>query len=237
MLALHQVRVWHLALGRRPDALADLLSPDERERAGRYHFERDRTCFITVRATLRRLLGQHLDLSPQAVKLCYGAHGKLALPTEGRRRDIRFNVSHSGDRALIAMALGREVGVDIERIRPLGDTMMSLAQYFSPAEQAALAVLETADCPAAFFACWTRKEAYVKARGLGMSLDLQSFDVSLQPGQPAALLRTSHDPPAVHRWSMHDLDAGPGYSAALVVEGGCRRVDDAPLEPHQPGPA
>ena len=132
---------------------------------------------------------------------------------------MRGYLSHAGDVALYAVTRGRRVGVDVERVVPdvAGSTVPE--HIFSPRDVATLRALPLDEQTAAFFRCWTRKEAYVKALGAGFSLDLTSFDVSLTPGDPPALLATRPDPTEAARWSLHDVDAGPGYVAVLVVEG------------------
>jgi 4'-phosphopantetheinyl transferase len=211
-----EVRVWRVALDQPSRPLLELLSTDERSRAERFVFDLDRDRFIVSRATLRRLLARSLGVVPSSITFQQGQHGKPALATFA---ELRFNVSHSGDRGLVALAVGREVGVDIERVRTSVNPLEIAARFFSPVERAALEALSPADRRDAFFACWTRKEAYLKALGLGLSLPLDSFDVEVRPSVPAALLRTGHDSYAINRWSMYSLTVDPGYAASLVVEG------------------
>jgi 4'-phosphopantetheinyl transferase len=196
--------------------LARALSHDERERAARFHFERDRTAFTTARGALRALVGRYLDYPPEGVVFAYRERGKphLATPAGG----LRFNVSHSGDVALIAFAQDREVGVDIERTRAVHDLRGLAKLSFSHDEYATWCGLAPGEQPEAFFSCWSRKEAFIKATGEGIS-QLADFDVTLRPGEPARLLRVAGDSPAQPRWFLHDLPAVPGYAVALVVEG------------------
>ncbi len=203
------------------------LSPDERERAARYRFERDRDRYIVARGALRAILGRYLGLAPADPRFVYGPQGKPALAPE-HGAGISFNLSHAGDVALYAVTRGRRVGIDVERVDPdiVGTTVAE--HTFSPREVAALRALPRRQQPEAFFRCWTRKEAYVKALGAGLALDLRSFDVSLAPGDPPALLATRPDPYEAARWSLHDLDAGPGYTAALAVEGHDVRISLRP---------
>ncbi len=194
------------------------LSPDERERAARYRFARDRARYIVARGTLRAILGRYLDLDPADLRFVYGPQGKPTLAPE-HGCELSFNLSHAGDVALYAITRGRRVGVDVEQVVPdvAGSTVPEHTS--SPREVATLRALPLDEQTAAFFRCWTRKEAYVKALGAGFSLDLTSFDVSLAPDNPPALLATRPDPTEAAHWSLHDVDAGPGYSAAIVVEG------------------
>jgi 4'-phosphopantetheinyl transferase len=154
----------------------------------------------------------------------YGARGKPALATQYSATGVRFNISRSSGLVLCVVARGREVGVDLEQIRPAIAREGIPERFFSPREVAALRALPVDAQPEAFFSCWTRKEAYVKARGEGLALHLDSFDVSLVPGEPAALLRTAGDAREASRWSLHALAPGRGYVAALALEGWPRRL-------------
>lgn len=221
-LSPHAVHVWRTAIHVPERCLADLrglLAPGERVRARRFRFERDRRRFTVARGVLRRLLGRYLHVEPAAVELRYGAHGKPRLPEEADGGGVRFNLSHSRGWALHAFALGREVGVDVERMRPDTDVARTARRFFSPAEADALMGVAPGRRREAFFECWTRKEAFVKARGEGVALGLRRFEVSLRPGEPAALLRFEGDPAEPARWSLCALDPGEGYKAALAVEG------------------
>jgi 4'-phosphopantetheinyl transferase len=217
-----EVQVWRASLERDVRTLDDLreaLSPDERARADRFHFERDRRHYVAARGVLRLLLGRHLSLPPAEVRFCYNAHGKPRLAEGCGSADVRFNVSHSHGLALFALSRGREVGVDVERERAELAGEQLAERFFAPAEVAVLRSLPGWQRREAFFACWTRKEAYIKAVGKGLALPLDRFEVALRPGEPAALLAAHDDPREVGRWSMHNLDPGPGYAGALAVEG------------------
>lgn len=199
--------------------LADLLASDERARARRFLYEEDRRQYTVARGVLRSILARYLEVEPAAIEFRYGAHGKPSLAESPGGRDVRFNLSHSYGWALHAFAVGREVGVDVERIRPETDIMGVARHSFSPVEVEALTSLPEGQRREAFFNCWTRKEAFIKAHGEGIALGLSRFDVTLRPGEPAALLRFESDPAEAARWSMRALDAGEGYKAALAVEG------------------
>ena len=199
--------------------LAALLAPDEHARAGRFLYEEDRRQYTVARGVLRSILARYLEVEPAAIEFRYGAHGKPSLAESPGGRDVRFNLSHSYGWALHAFAVGREVGVDVERIRPETDIMGVARHSFSPVEVETLASLPEGQRREAFFNCWTRKEAFIKAHGEGIALGLSRFDVTLRPGEPAALLRFEGDPAEAARWSMGALDAGEGYKAALAVEG------------------
>ena len=218
------IRIWRVVLDALPwQRCEDVLSPDERERAGRYQFDNDRRRFTMTRSILRFLLSNYLETTPERVAFKYGKHGKPSLAEPGT--GIRFNVSHSGELALIAVAHGREVGVDIEFLRPMVDQEQLLAANFSSRELAEFRSLPRVWQQAAFFAGWTRKEAYLKARGGGLSIPLDSFAVSLGPHEPASLLEVRNDPLEPSRWGMANLPVAPGYAGALVAEGGDWRVE------------
>lgn len=193
-----------------------LLSEDERDRADRFHFERDRRRFVAARSILRRSLARYLDAEPAELVFAYGEHGKPSLPGS----DLSFNVSHSGRLALFAFASGFEIGVDVELLahaRPDNDEQVA-ARFFSAREVEALRAYPESERDRGFLRCWTRKEAFVKAHGDGLSLSLQAFDVELAAGAPPALLRTewSSDEPA--EWTMRDVsDLAVEAVAALAA--------------------
>lgn len=195
-----------------------ILSPDELARADRFHFARDRQNFTATRALLRMVLGSYLGSDPSKLTFVYSDKGKPVLGAN-HALPVQFNVSHSGTRALLAISLGRDVGVDVERIRHNLDCDLLAERYFSPAEQKALAALPLSERSNGFFRCWTRKEAYIKAHGAGLSLPLDSFDVSIIRGEKSALLATRPDAGEAALWSLREVDAGEGYAAALGVKG------------------
>ena len=190
-----------------------LLSADERERAARFHFDRHRRRYAICRAALRQILAGYTGLPAAEIDFSYTAHGKPYL--ESAR--IAFNVSHSGDLALVAVAAAGEVGVDVEQMRP-GIEREGIERYFSPHEAQVLRGLPPGLQNRAFYNCWTRKEAYLKATGKGLSGRLLDFDVSLAPGEPAALLAHRTHPGEPARWHLEDVEAGAGHAAAVVFE-------------------
>ena len=215
-------QVWRVSLKQNAAALDEfqsVLDDDEGRRAERFRFEKDRAHYLAARGALRLLLSRYLDVPPEAVAFEYNAYGKPALSAAFAARDLRFNLSHSGELALYAFTHGRDVGVDIEWTgRRLDQPEQIAERYFSPADRAALRRLPDELKRQGFFNAWTRKEAYIKARGMGLYLALDQFDVSLDPAQPARLLATRDDPAQASRWQMRDLAPGAGYVAALVVE-------------------
>jgi len=218
----NEVQVWGAdldAFASREGATGGFLSNDERDRASRFHFERDRRRFIAGRHILRLLLSAYLDLEPGNLSFRYSAHGKPELENVRMVSRLAFNVSHSGPVALFAFVRDHKVGVDVEQLRTDIATSEIAEQFFSQSEQASLKELPKNLQHQAFFACWTRKEAFVKAKGEGLSLPLHQFDVSLTPAKPAEILGTRPDTEERHRWSLWSLDLGPGHAAALAVEG------------------
>jgi 4'-phosphopantetheinyl transferase len=222
VLGSAEVHVWRASLYLEASyiqSLQQILAADELARAGRFYFQKDREHFIVARGLLRIILGRYLDMEPSQLRFCYNHHGKPALDRKLGGDGCSFNLSHSHGLALYAVTRGRKIGVDLERIRPdLADEHIA-EQFFSPLEIAALRALHTNIQKEAFFNCWTRKEAYIKAKGKGLSLPLNQFEVSLVPGEPAALFSTNGDPQEAFRWSLQELVPGSNFVAALAVEG------------------
>jgi 4'-phosphopantetheinyl transferase len=228
-LKVNEVHLWRLDLQAKACGVEKsklILSSDEKTRAARYHREIDRQYFITVRATLRQILGSYLNADPGALTFAYSSKEKPSLDGAEASSGIEFNVSHSGNMALLAFARQRDIGVDVEQIRRDFDTGQIAARFFSAAEQRQLAALPEEQRSEAFFLCWTRKEAYIKATGKGLSLPLHEFDVSLAPKEQNALLATRPDPQERMKWVMQDLAVPEEYAAAICVSGsGWRLVD------------
>ena len=196
---------------------AAVLTDEERDRARRFVFDRDRDRFIGARACLRQLLAARLGTPPDSVDLVYGAHGKPALAPGYADTGLRFNVSHCDDLTLYAFSCGREIGIDVEAVRPIGDADDIAARFFSQRENRAYRVLEPSDRPLGFFQCWTRKEAFIKALGDGLSYPLDRFDVSLTPGEPAQILRVEDTPGDRCGWRLESWSPAPGFVAAVVM--------------------
>lgn len=196
-----------------------LLSADELERAARFCFPRDRQRFTVARGVLRSLLGHYTRQRPEQLRFSYGPYGKPALAQPPDSAPLSFNLSHAGELAIFAFAWRRALGVDIAQIDPAVATMEIAARFFAPDEYAQICALPQAERSVAFFRGWARKEAYIKARGVGLTMDLDSFAVTLGPHEPARLLYTRGEEAEAARWSIHTLDLAPGYQAALVIEG------------------
>lgn len=222
------VHLWRATLDldeREAGRLAALLSEDEQARAARLRVPLARQRFVAGRGLLRHLLGVYLEVAPQSLRFAYRPHGKPYLHPDLGAPDVRFNLSHSQGLALFAFAAGREVGVDLEVIRSDRDHAKLASRFFSAREVQALQALEPGDRMAGFFRCWTRKEAYLKARGEGLAIPLDSFSVSVAPGEPVCLLGVEGAPAETDRWRMTNLDPAPGYAAALAVEGGPASIE------------
>ncbi len=215
------VHVWLIKLDQFEFAVQhylDVLSGDEYLRAQSFHSEQDRRRFIIAHGSLRSLLSLYVAIAPKSLKFVYGLYGKPFLSADCVGDTIRFNLSHSGELALCAVTPNREVGADIEYIRPLEDVEVIAKHLFSEQEWLELRSLPPHLKHQAFFTCWTRKEAYVKATGKGGSQPLDRFAVSLHPGVPARLLFVDSMPQEVARWSFEAWSPAAGYEAAVAVE-------------------
>jgi 4'-phosphopantetheinyl transferase len=175
---------------------------------------RDRDHFIVARGVLRELLGRYLKRSPVEVPLCYGDYGKPELSKDKLKGSIRFNLSHSNGLAVYAFASEREVGIDLELVRPAFAVDGIASRFFSDQEVLDLHKLPLEMRAEGFFLCWTRKEAYVKARGQGLQIPLKNFSVTLTPKEPAELKSVDGA-----RWTLRSFRPAPGYVAAVVGEG------------------
>jgi 4'-phosphopantetheinyl transferase len=198
--------------------LEQTLASDERTRAERFRFDRDRRRFIAARGQLRMILSRYVEVDPQALVFSYGLHEKpfLALPF---RTGLKFNLSHSGELALVAVTLNREIGIDLEEIRHFDIAERLAERFFSRRENAALRALPEAERLAAFYCCWTLKEAYLKATGNGLARATDSFDVVFDRAEPARLLSVEGKSEEASFWSLLRLAPAPGYAGAVAVEG------------------
>jgi 4'-phosphopantetheinyl transferase len=217
-----EVHVWRASFHQLSDRIRhfeSMISEDERSKARRYRFDDNREEYILGRGLLRQLIGGYLEQDPASVQFVYNPYGKPSLIGQGGPNRLTFNISHAHGLVLCAFSRGRELGVDLERIRPEAAQDGVAERFFSLAEVKSLRALPVHAQAIGFFNCWTRKEAYIKARGEGLTIPLNQFDVSLVPGQPAALLSSRIEPADTHRWSLQALNMGVQYVAALAVEG------------------
>lgn len=224
-LAGTDVHVWAVPLRVGPSRRAELrrlLAPDEVARADRIVVPGKREQSIVARGTLRTLLSEYTGVPAARLAFDYEEKGRPFL--RDGSLSTSFNVTHSGDLALIAVTREGVIGVDVERIDPSVELLAIGGRFFSATEHAQLAACSEADRPLAFFRCWTRKEAYLKARGTGLHTPLDQFDVTFLEGVPPRLLATRFDPQDAARWTLTELMPAPGYPGALCADLGKRRV-------------
>ena len=226
----NRVNVWCLPLLHRLDrghvgehddvataSMLAMLSPDEKAVAAGLDSPERRQSYIAAHALLRTILSRVTGIAPNELTFRYGRRGKPELAVPGAH-NIQFNMAHSRDVVVVAVAHGRRVGVDIEHIDEPGDVRRIAARFLSPRDRDAIAELPAEHQRDAFLRCWTRKEAYMKARGDGVSRPLDDFEVS-HAGAPAKLMNVAADPNEAERWELADLPAPRGFMAALAVEG------------------
>jgi 4'-phosphopantetheinyl transferase len=218
-LANHEVHVWQASLAVSPaclELLVRLLSKAEKDRAERFHFEKDRRRFIAARGTLRLILSRYLEKAPETITFDYNRFGKPTLPPH-LASNLRFNLSHANELALYALTTAHEVGVDIEYINHNRNTREIIERFFSENEKMEFEHLPESMRLKAFFSGWTRKEAFIKARGQGLSFPLKKFTVSLDPDQAARLIHVDPDKADGHEWMVKDIPVNEAYRAALAV--------------------
>lgn len=196
-------------------ALQKTLTTFEVERANRFRFSRHKRRYIAGRGILRVLLGRYLNVPPLSVEIAYSEHDKPFLPA----KKIQFNLSHSKGIALYAFCTEADIGIDLEKIRPISDAESIAARFFSPGEYARFQILSEEDRNDAFFACWTRKEAFIKAVGEGLSYPLNSFEVAFIPGEDARLLSIQGSEKEAARWSLYSLSPVIDCVGALAISG------------------
>lgn len=217
----NEAHVWRASLDQPSDIiakLAPLLSPDEYQRARRFHQRADRRRFIAGRGILRKILSLYLGLTPDELQFVYNKYGKPFISTDQNRGAFSFNLSHSNGMALYAIARERRVGIDVECMREDLAILEITERFFSKDEFEALKAAPSDQRTKAFFNCWSRKESYIKAIGMGISYPLDEFSVSLAPDVAPALLKVEADAAEAARWNMYELEVGEGYAAALIVE-------------------
>lgn len=219
--ASDEVHVWAASLCVAPGALETLraaLSPDEKERAGKFKFEKHRNRFIAGRAVLREILGEYLHARPEALRFSCSANGKPALAAEFASTRVHFNLAHSEDLALVAVTRIGAIGVDVECIRPVKEMDELVARFFSRRETELFGKVRSDEKTAAFFNLWTRKEALLKATGEGITRSLSLVEVSFLPGEPAQLLAIAGDASTAAQWQSRELSPAPGFTGALAVQ-------------------
>lgn len=234
--ATREVHLWATSLkpaAERVEALRALLTPDEIKRADRFHFDRHRRRFIVRRGVLRLLLAQYLNERPEALRFEQGEKGKpfVTQATAEPQAQLYFNLSDSRNLAVYAFTRGAELGVDVEILRPMPDAQQIAERFFSVEEQGRLRQVPPERKSRAFFNCWTRKEAYIKAIGEGLSEPLDRFSVTLLPDEPTRFVHLGGDPRRAADWTLHHLVPEEGAVGALALEGegwrvsGCYRFE------------
>ncbi len=223
---VRQVDVWLIPCeaSNEIDFATEWLSPEERARADRFHRELDRNRFRVTHTAMRMILAQYLDVGPQEVTFSCQIGVKPELASQFKGTGIQFNLSHSSELALLGVARETVMGVDVEWINPQTPVDEIAERFFSPEEISLLNKLPVDERVEAFFSCWTRKEAYIKALGEGLSVPLDSFEVAFGSQRAARLVAVRDKPAELSRWSMYDLKVPEGYKAALVVEGTAHRI-------------
>ena len=217
-----QVHVWRICLNvqdQNPNKFSHILSEDEANKAEKFHFDADRIRYTVMRVTLRIILGNYLKVAPGNLEIAHSHHGKPYLTNTIKNTDLQFNISHASNLGLIAVAIDRHIGVDLEMVQKESSIESIARRFFTPGEAELLLSLPALLQPEAFFTCWTRKEAFVKAQGEGLSIPLDQLEVSFYPNDTPKLLRVGNDPGESSQWSMFHLEPGEGYVGALVVEG------------------
>lgn len=202
------------------------LVTSEIYRAQQFSFSHLRESFIIARGALRFLLGRYLNLHPNSIQFVYGSKGKPYLDSLA---PLHFNMTHSGDLAAVAITSHRQIGIDLEKINPLPELQQIASHFFCPEETAEIMSLPQSERERAFFCCWTRKEAYIKALGEGLHTPLDSFRVTVQPSTPARLVHIEQDASAADEWTLHDLCLASDYTAALAYRDRKRSLSLFPI--------
>lgn len=222
-----RVDLWHFRLDvpeEEVELARAILSEDEIARSARFVRPRDRNRFAVARGRLRMILGAELGIRAASVAFRYGVRGKPELAPPLDRGGLRFSLSHSADRALVATTRNRAIGCDLEALRDVRSGQDLARRIFAPQEFEVLARLEGEAWQRAFFRCWTLKEAWLKARGDGLTFPTRKFTVAIAPGEPARLVRVEGEPEAASRWSLREARAPEGFLAAIAVEGPVGRL-------------
>ncbi|MFZ1086039.1 MAG: 4'-phosphopantetheinyl transferase superfamily protein [Terracidiphilus sp.] len=206
--------------------LEQVLIGDEIGRAEQFSFNHLREAFVITRGILRYLLGRYLNLHPSCIRFIYGAKGK---PSVESLTPVQFNMTHSGNLAAVAITSHCSIGIDLERIRPMPDIHQIASHFFCSGETAEIMSFSPSERERAFFHCWTRKEAYIKALGEGLYTPLDSFRVTVQPNTPARIVHIEQDTSEADEWTLHDLCLATDYAAALAYRDRERSLSIFPI--------
>lgn len=225
-LHLNEVHLWYLNVEDHKNRLAvyeELLDNEEKEKAYRYKFDKDRNCSIIARGVLRTLLGSYSNELPERITFSFGPFGK---PEVYNNSGIQFNISHSRDAIVLGFIKNDAIGVDVEFMDEKIDALQIAKHFFSNEERVALSAVSEDERVEAFYNCWTRKEAFIKALGDGLSFPLDQFVVSLTPALKAELLKTKWDQMEKEKWALHSFNPEKKYVSAFTVNG---KVSDIKL--------
>lgn len=227
VLGAGEVHIWTARLSSHAasvTALEHLLSPSEKATANRFHFVRHRLSYVFAHGALRQILSSYVERAPDEIRFTQNAFGKPFLVDADDPGHTCFNMSHSGDVVLVAVTRDRHIGADVELMRPLDDFAGIAQSNFTHQECALIKRYPAEMQQTAFFTCWTRKEAFIKAVGKGLSIPLNTFDASIPPGQPGRKLTAPQEAPDVDAWWLADLMVPEGYAGAVAVEQGFDRL-------------
>jgi 4'-phosphopantetheinyl transferase len=216
----NEVHIWTIPLDRDDQAVGryyQALSTEERKRAARFHFERHRRRYTVSHGAVREILAGYLVTAPAEIQFDQTDHGKPALSGPFKTSGLYFNLTHSHELAVVGLVRDHEIGVDVEYVQKMGDIDGIASRFFSSAERAAYLDLAEDQRALGFFNCWTRKEAFIKAIGEGLSHPLDQFDVNLAPGVPASLLRIGDDDEEAPRWTLEPFKPEPDYIGAVAL--------------------
>ncbi|HVN52768.1 MAG TPA: 4'-phosphopantetheinyl transferase superfamily protein [Anaerolineaceae bacterium] len=223
VLTTGQIHLWRASLDlpyKTIQRLEDLLSQEEIDHAQKFHYKKDQVHFVTAHGMLRTILGHYLQTPASEIRYAFNRYGKPHLKNNLPGHNVKFNLSHSGNLALIAVTLDREIGVDLEHILPKLCDLQIADRFFAPREVGVLQEMDPQERQVAFFKFWTCKEAYIKARGEGLSIALDAFEVSFTPGVSFVQLEVHENPIESWRWSLISISLGSEYMGALAVEDG-----------------
>ena len=224
VLETEEVHIWQANLGLHKSSLTSflkLLSLDEKNRANKFKFKKDYLRFVIGRGILRKLLGKYVGINPTEISFQYGEYGKPSLPKQNL---LQFNISHSKDLILLAFSRNVSLGVDLEYLNSHIEIKEIATRFFTKNEVKSLLALPEKQQIVGFFNCWTRKEAFIKAVGEGLSFPLDSFEVSLHPDKPAKLLATHWQSDDASKWSIHSIPLKQNFIGSLAVESTIKNI-------------
>jgi 4'-phosphopantetheinyl transferase len=221
-LSQNDIHVWCVRLNTarpRIRKLQNTLTIEEVKKANRFRSEKDRERHIVARGVLRDILGRYLNTPPEQLRFTKGKHGKPALSLDQGDLGLHFNMSDSHHLVVYAVTRYRQVGIDLEHIQPIPEMEQIVERFFSIPEKEAFLAISPHERLDAFYRGWTRKEAYIKAKGQGLSIPLHQFEVSIASGEKAALLNVYGDRKEASLWSLHEITPAPEYIATIALEG------------------